>query len=193
MLKRTPLPGVAGGAGASGAAGTLVVAVAIIASAAVASVVISYPTPSDTALSLKAPPVVWSAGPDSSGNGFVASWTLSSNQTYYSVTLKPVPEANVTWGNLTTLKNQDTAAWNVVVSGTSVAANTKIVGFRLEFYAYGTDALLGAMNLTAGSPSVNLGSLSAGSSCYVKAYIQLATNTAASDLPASVAISLTLT
>jgi len=193
MLKRTPLPGATGGAGLSGATGGIVVAVALVASAAVASVVISYPTPSTASLTLKAPPVVWSAGPDSSGNGFVASWALSANQTYYTVTLKPVPEANVTWGNLTTLKNQDSAAWTVQVGGTSVAAYSKIITFRLEFYAYGTDAFVGAMNLTAGSPSVSLGSMSAGASYYAKASIQLATDTSTSDLPSSVQISLALT
>ncbi|GEM_PF-2610275 len=190
MIKRPPWGAGASGLSASGSG--LVVAIALIASAAVASVVITYPTPSTATLSLKPPPVVWSAGPDSSGNGFVASWTLSSNATFYTVTLKPVPEANVTWSNLTSLTNQDSSAWSVTVSGTSVSSFSKIISFRLEFYAYGSNSLVGAMNLTAGSPSVSLGSLAAGSSVYVKSYVQLATGTSASDLPASVDVSLSL-
>ena len=180
-----------GSSGVGQAAGT-VVALTLVASAAVASVLVSYPVPSSESLSLKAPPLVWSAGPDSGGNGFAASWALSSNATYYTVTLRPVPEANVTWGNLTTLTNSDSQAWNVLVTGGSVSAYPKIVGFRMEFYAYGTNALVGAMNLTAASPSASLGSMAAGASYYAKSYVQLATGTSASDLPASVQISLSL-
>ena len=179
----------------SGAPGPLLgtaVAISLVTTAAVAAMVISYPTPASASLTLKAPPVVWSAGPDSSGNTFVASWSLSSNATFYTVTLKPVPEANVTWGNITSISNQDTVAWNVVVSGTSVSSNAKIITFRLEFYNYGTNAIIGAMNLTAASPSVNLGSMAAGSNYYVKSYIELATNTAQSDIPSTVQISLAL-
>lgn len=190
MVKRPLGAGASGGLAASGPG--LVVALALIATAAVASVVITYPVPSSESMTLKAPPVVWSAGPDSSGNAFVASWSLSSNATYYSIILHPVPEANVTWTNITTLSNQDSAAWTVTVSGTSVSANTKIVAFRLEFYNYGTNALVGAMNLTAASPSVNLGSMAAGANYYVKSYVQLDTGTSASDLPSSVSISLSL-
>ena len=180
----------------SGAPGPVVgtaVAITLVTTAAVAAMVISYPTPAAANLTLKAPPVVWSAGPDSSGNVFVASWTLSSNATYYTVTMKPVPEANVTWGNITSISNQDTQAWNVAVSATSVSGYSKIQSFRLEFYNYGTNALVGAMNLTAGSPSVDLGSMAAGANYYVKSNIQLATGTSASDLPAAVQISLSLT
>ncbi|MEA3199900.1 MAG: hypothetical protein QOE90_1328 [Thermoplasmata archaeon] len=187
MLKRL-LQGVPSAAPAAGIA----TAIALVAAAAVASMVVSYPTPAAATLSLRTPPVVWSAGPDSSATGFASSWSLSSNATYFTLTLKPIPEANVTWGNLTSLTNQDTAAWTVTVSGTSVASYSKIVTIRLEFYAYGTNSLVGAMNLTAGSPSVSLGSLAAGSSVYAKMYVQLATGTSASDLPASVDITLGL-
>ncbi|MFA5862085.1 MAG: hypothetical protein WDA16_10365 [Candidatus Thermoplasmatota archaeon] len=172
--------------------GGALLALILVTGAAVASMLVTYPVPATQSFSLRGAPVVWAAGPDSTGNGFVASWSLSSNATYYTITLKPVPEANVTWSNLTTLTNADTQAWNVVVSGSSVSAYPKIVGFRMEFYNYAGGALVGAMNLTAASPSVNLGSLAAGANYYVKSYIQLATGTSASDLPASIQISLTL-
>jgi hypothetical protein len=176
----------------AGRAGSLALAVTLLASAAVASVVISYTTPSTVSLTVKPPPVAWAAGPDSSGNTLVSSWTLSSNATYYSLTVKPVPEANVTWGNLTTLSNVDSQAWSVTVTASSLSAYPKVVGARMEFYAYGTNALVGAMNLTAASPSVSLGSLAAGASVYEKAYIQLATGTGASDLPSSIQVSLSI-
>lgn len=194
MAKRAFLTRLAAGSsvGSAAPAAGLVAAFALVASAAVASVVVSYPAPATASFTLRTPPVVWSAGPDASAAGFASSWTLSSNATYFTLTLKPIPEANVTWGNLTSLTNQDTTAWTVSVSGTSVAAYPKIVTVRLEFYAYGTNSLVGAMNLTAGSPSVSLGSLAAGASVYTKAYVQLATGTSASDLPASIDISLGL-
>lgn len=170
----------------------VVAASLLFTGAAVASMVLSYPTPSTATFSLKAPPVVWQAGPDSSGNSFVAAWSLSQNATYFTLTLRPVPEANVTWGNLTTLSNQDTQAWNVAVSATSLSAYPNVVSFRIEFYAYGTNTLVGAMNLTSASPSLNLGSMAAGTSHYVKTSIQLGTGATPADLPSSVQVSLAL-
>ncbi|HEV8359435.1 MAG TPA: hypothetical protein VGR28_03160 [Candidatus Thermoplasmatota archaeon] len=164
----------------------------LLASASYAAVSVAYTTSSAHSFTLKPAPVVWVAGPDSSGNNFVASFSLSSNATYYSITLKPVPEANVTWGNLTTLKNQDTVAYTVTVSGTSVSSYSKILDFAAEFHAYGTDALVGALDLRQGSPSVSLGALAAGSQLYVKLYAKLDTDTGAADLPSSVTFSLTL-
>lgn len=167
----------------------------LVSSAAVAAVVLTYNTGSTTALSLKAPPVSWVAGPDSSGNAFVASWALSSNATYYSITLKPVPEANVTWQNLTTLQNADSVAYSAVtITGSSVSAYSKILAFRLEFFDYAAPSTVaGALDLRAASPSLELGSLAAGQKYFVKAYIKLDTGAGAQDLPASVSVSLSVT
>ena len=165
----------------------------LVASAAVAAVLVTYNTSSSATLSIRAPPIQWAAGPDSSGNGFVASWALSANRTYYSITMHPVPEANVTWGNLTTLTNADSAAWNVQVTGTDLSSGySKITTFRLEFLN-GAGTVVGAMNLTAsGQNTLNLGSMVAGQSYYVRAIIQLATNTGSQDLPSSVSLSLSI-
>lgn len=167
----------------------------LVSTAAVAAVLMTYNTPSTATLALKAPPVGWVAGPDSSGNSFVAAWTLSDNATYYTITLKPVPEANVTWGNLTTLRNTDTVAYSsVTVAGTSVAANTKILAFRLEFYDYAAPStVVGALDLRAASPSLDLGAMPAGTSYFVKAYVKLDTGTGAQDLPGPISITLSIT
>ena len=162
----------------------------LVASAAVAGVLVTYNTSSTQTLSLKAPPVQWAAGADSSGNGFVASWSLSGNHTYYSIQLSPVPEANVTWGNLTTLTNTDTSAWTVQVSGTNLASYSKITTFRLEFYNPG--GVVAALNLTSGTTTVSLGSMAPNASLSVRATIQLAAGTGAQDLPASVDLSLAI-
>lgn len=170
------------------------VALMLVGGAAVAAVTVTYTTPSTQNLILKDPPLQWMAGPDSSGNNYVASWTLSGNRTSYTITLKPVPEANVTWGNLTTLANNDTASYSAVtVTGTSVAGNAKILDFRMEFRNYGTDAAMGTLNLRDASPSVNLGTLAAGARYYTKVYLKLDTNTVQSDLPSSVTITLSFT
>lgn len=163
-----------------------------VASAAVAGVLLSYNTSSTAALAIKPPPIVWSAGPDSSGNNFVSSWSLSANATYWSLTLKPVPEANITWENLTTLTNQDSAADTIAVTGTDLSGYSKVLAARLEFYAYGTNTLVGSMDLKNGA-SVSLGSMAAGASYYVKAYVKLDTNTGQQDLPSDVSISVSIT
>lgn len=163
----------------------------LVASAAAASVLVSYNTSSTTSFSLKAPPITWAAGPDASGNNYVASWSLSGNATYYTVTLKPVPEVNVTWENITTLHNTDTAAYHVWVNGTSVSSNTKILAFRLEFFSYSSPSTLaGALDLRQASPSLDLGTVAAGGAYFVKAYVKLDTGAGSQDLPSSVTVSL---
>lgn len=163
-----------------------------VSSAAVAGVLLTYNTSSTATLSLKAPPVVWVAGPDSAGNSFVSSWSLSGNATYFSLTLKPVPEANVTWQNLTTLKNSDTAAYTVSISGTDLSGYAKILAARVEFYNYGTNTLVGSMDLKNGA-SLNLGSMAADAHYYTKVYVRLDASTGTQDLPSSLSISVSLT
>lgn len=162
----------------------------LVASAAVAGVLLTYNTSSASTLTIKAPPVQWGAGSDASNTGFVPSWALSSNRTYFTVTLNSVPEGNVTWGNLTTLTNADTAAWNVQVSGPDLSSYTHVTTFRLEFY--NPNGVVGALNLTAGQTSLNLGSLAAGGSLSVRVIAQLTSGTGLQDLPPAIAISLTL-
>ena len=164
----------------------------LVASAAYAAVSISYSTASTASIEVRDAPVVWSAGPDSEAGGYAADWSLSSNATYYSVTLKPVPEATVTWGNLSTLKNQDDSAHVVTISGDSVDAYPKILAFNVKFYRYHTDELVGTLDLTAASPSLALGTLAAGDELYARAAIQLDSGAGNEDVPASVGISLTV-
>lgn len=167
----------------------------LVSSAAVAAVMLTYNTPSTATLSLKSAPITWSAGPDSTGNAFVASWALSTDSTYYGITLKPVPEANVTWGNLTTLRNGDSVSYSsVVVTADSLSAKPKVLAFRLEFYDYAAPSTVaGSLDLKQASPSLSLGAMSAGQSYFVKAYIKLDSGTGAPDLPGSIGIAVTVT
>lgn len=164
-----------------------------MASAAIASVTITYNTSTTITPSLKAPPIIWVGGPDSSGNNFAASFTLSSNATFYTITIKPVPEANVTWGNFTTLRNQASEAYTVTVTGTSVSANGKILDMKMVFKSYVTDAVVATLDFRDASPSASLGSVSAGAYVYTTLFLKLDTATNAADLPSSVSVSLSIT
>lgn len=167
-----------------------ILALTIVSSAAIAGVLVSYNTGSSSSFTLKAPPVVWAAGPDSSGNDYVASWSLSPNATWYSLTLKPVPEANVTWENLTIMSNADASARSVTITATSVSAYTEILDFRLEFYGYGNDTLMGGLDLRTASPESAAIHMPAGASYYTRAYIKLDDGTGQEDLPSSVDVTL---
>ncbi|MBI4394133.1 MAG: hypothetical protein HY556_10125 [Euryarchaeota archaeon] len=164
----------------------------LVASAAIAAVTITYNTSSTITPSLKAPPMIWAGGPDSSGNNFVASFSLSSNATYYTITIKPVPEANVTFSNFTTLRNQASEAYTVTVTGTSVSSNTKILEMKMVFHNYVSDSVVATLDFRAGSPSASLGSVSASAYMYTVLFIKLDTGTNAADLPSSVTVSLTV-
>ncbi|MFA5862365.1 MAG: hypothetical protein WDA16_11795 [Candidatus Thermoplasmatota archaeon] len=171
-------------------------AIVLVASAAIAAVLLSYTNSSTVTVTLKAPPVIWTAGPDSSGNVFVSGMAISSNATYFSITLKPVPEANVTWSNLTTVKNQDSSSvTDVTVTGTSLAAYTAYTTVaRLEFYDYAAPStIVATLDLTQASPSADLGALTAGQQLFAKAYMKVASGTGQQNIPASITLSLTVT
>lgn len=167
-------------------------AILLVATAATGAVTLTYSTSSTNTLNLKDPPIQWASGPDSSGNNFVASFSLSTNKTFYTVTLKPVPEANVTWGNFSSLKNVASESYSVTVTGTSVSSNAKILDFKLEFRNYGTDAVVATLNLKDASPTTGAFTMAASANHYVKMYIKLDTGTGAADIPASVTLSLTI-
>ncbi|MGQ0536795.1 MAG: hypothetical protein ACT4PT_12085 [Methanobacteriota archaeon] len=163
----------------------------LVAGSVVAAVTITYFTNSTVTPTLKAPPVVWAAGADSAGNNYVSSFTLSSNATYFTITLRPIPEVQVVWGNLTTLTNTDSAAHTVTVTGTSLSSNAKVLTASVEFYTFG-NALVATLNLKDASPSASLGSVSASTGYYTKWTVRLDTATAQGDLPATVTLGLTV-
>lgn len=168
----------------------------LVAGAAVAAVVIAYSSPSTATLTLKAAPVIWIAGPDSTSNNYVSGMTVSNNATFFTITLKPVPEANVTWSNLTTIKNQDTTSVaDVTVTGTSLASYTAYFTVaRVEFYNYATPATIaGTLDLTQSSPSVDLGSLAAGTQLFAKVYVKTASGTGQQNIPSSITLSVAVT
>ncbi|MGQ0535325.1 MAG: hypothetical protein ACT4PT_04560 [Methanobacteriota archaeon] len=171
---------------------SVAMALLLVAMMSTAAVSIAYNTQSTQTLSLLAPPIVWIAGPDSSGNDHVASWTLSSNATFFTITVKPVPEANVTWGNLTTLKNQGSTSKTVTVTGTSASSYVKILDWKIQFFEYSNDALIGTLDMKAGSPSVALGARTAGQQAYAKQWIKLDNGTGQGDLPSTVNVGLTI-
>lgn len=171
----------------------VLLALSLVAAGAYAAVVVNYNLASTGTLSLKPPPIVWVAGPDSSGNPFVASFFLSNNATYYNVTIKPVPEANVTWSNFTTLKNQDTTSYSVTVTGSSASGFSKVLDYKVEFHNWTGDTLIGTLDLRNASPSVTLGQMSPGVQWYTKVYIKLDTGTGAQDLPSTTTMTLSIT
>jgi hypothetical protein len=170
-----------------------VAALAFVGAGVWGAITVVYNSASTATVKVQAPPVVWSAGPDASDSLFVHSFTLSANRTQFAVTINPVPEANVTWGNFTTLTNQAAAPVGVVVTGSSAAAHEKVLEFRLAFYQYGTNALLGTLNVRDANPTLDLGTLAPGAKVYVKVIVKLDTAAGLNNLPSSIAVGLTVT
>ncbi|MGQ0535327.1 MAG: hypothetical protein ACT4PT_04570 [Methanobacteriota archaeon] len=171
------------------------VSLMMISMTASAAVTVSYSTQSriDHVLSTLFP-VVWEAGPDSSGNDYVSSFTVSPNGTYFTITLKPLPEGNVTWGNLTSIKNAGTVNRTITVNATSVQNYTKIMTYRIAFFRWSDGAHLGTLDLKASAnPTITLGGLGASERWFTRVYIQLDDGAGATDIPASVSLGLTVT
>jgi hypothetical protein len=122
--------------------------------------------------------------------------SVSSNGTYFTVTLKPVPEANVTWSNLTTIKDQSSSSVSdVTVTGASLSTYTSYITVaRVEFYNYASPGTLaGTLDLTQASPSVDLGAFTAGEQLFAKAYMKVATGTGQQNIPGTFTMGITVT
>ncbi|MGQ0535322.1 MAG: hypothetical protein ACT4PT_04545 [Methanobacteriota archaeon] len=170
---------------------SLLVTLILLAAIASAAVSMTYRTQSTATVSLQNPPIVWYAGDDFSGNEYVTAGVISGNRTYFNITVKPLPEANVTWANLTYLKNQASAAKTVTVTGTSLVSYAKIFRWQLAFF-HSDNTYLGTLDLLTASPSLSLGSRAAGSNAYTKMYVELADGTGQNDLPSTINIGLTI-
>lgn len=153
-----------------------VIAALALVGTATAAVTLAYANSSPLALGVKAAPVVYSAGADGGVSDYVPSFAISTNATYFTSTIRGVPEATVTIDELLRVSNVDTRAHAVTIS-TSQVTNAFVTAYKLEFYDGAT--LVGTLDLKAASPSVTFPTLAAGKTLTAKATLALASGAGA--------------
>lgn len=145
-------------------------ALVAIAGTAAAAFTLAYGS-SSQGLAVKAAPVVWQAGADAAVADYVPAFTLSTNATSFTMTIRGIPEVPVTMSDLIRLKNLDARTHTVTLATTQVT-NTNVLAYKLDFYD--GETLVGTLDFKSESPSVTFTDIAAGQTLTAKATISLA-------------------
>lgn len=143
---------------------------AIIGTAA-AAISLTYSTTSSQALSTKPVPVTYIAGADSGLSDYVTAFSISTNKTSFSASVKGVPEATVVIGDLVDVSNVDSRAHTVTIS-TTQNTNALVTAYKIDWFDGVTN--VGTLDFKTASPSVTFTNMAAGKTYVGRATITLA-------------------
>jgi hypothetical protein len=148
-----------------------IVGVLVLAGTAAAAVSLTYATTSSQALGVKTVPVQYAAGPDAALGDYVTAFSISTNKTYYTATLKGVPESIVTLGDVVDVTNVDARAHNVTLTAPQ-NANANVLVYKVDWYDGAT--LVGTLDFKAASPSATFSGMAAAKTYAGKVTVHLA-------------------
>lgn len=151
----------------------------VLVGTAAAAISLTYTATSSQSLGVKAAPVTFSAGADGGVSDYVPSLSLSTNKTSFTATLKGVPEATVTLGDLVDLSNVDSRAHSVTITAPQ-NSNSFVTAYKVDWYDGAT--LVGTLDFKAASPSVSFASMVAGKVYAAKVTITLAAGAGANNV-----------
>lgn len=143
---------------------------AIVGTAA-AAITLTYTTTSSQTLSTKAVPVTYVSGADSAISDYVTAFSISTNKTSFSASVKGVPEATVVIGDLVDVSNVDTRVHTVTVS-TAQNTNALVTAYKIDWFDGATN--VGTLDFKAASPSVTFTNMAAAKTYVGKVTITLA-------------------
>lgn len=164
-----------------------------VLSVATAAITLTYTTTSTLTTSVTPPPIQLVAGTDTGSlSDYVTAFTISTNKTYVTTTVKGVPEATLAVGSFLKIQNVDDASHGVTLSTANVT-NSLVTAYTLEVYDT-TPALQGTLNLRAATatPSVTF-TVPAGETWTLKLTLTLATGAGADNVALSNSLTLATT
>lgn len=168
----------------------VVVAIVAFTGLAAAAITLTYTTSSTVTTSVAAVPVQFLAGTDAGPSAlgtYVSSYSISTNRTHITTTLKGVPEASVVMGSFFRLQNVDTAS-HAVTLATPQVTNAYVTAYRFEVYD-ASDALQATLDLKAGAPSATF-TMPAGSTYTAKLTLTLASGAGADNVALTNALTM---
>lgn len=183
---------VAGRMGALSQAKYGVVALLLVTGIAAAAITITYTNTSTVTTGVTPAPVQFVAGDDAgpaSLTDYVTAYSISTNKTYMTATVKGVPEATLTVDSFFKLQNVDDAAHTVTLS-TPQVSNAYVTAYTIELYSDG-DVLQDTLTFTAASPS-GAATIPASTTYYGKLTLTLATGAGNDNVALSNALTMTV-
>lgn len=169
-----------------------VLAVLAVAGFAAAAVTITYATTSTITTGVTSAPVQFLAGTDagpSALSDYVTAYTISANKTYFTSTVKGVPEATLLVGSYFRLQNVDDTTKSVTLSTTQVS-NAYVGAYTVQILD-GSSSVVGTLTLTEASPSVTF-NLPAGETYTGRLTLTLLTGAGANNVALTNALSMTV-
>lgn len=170
-----------------------VLAIVILTGMAAAAITVTYTTASTLTTSVTPPPIQLLAGDDTGSlTDYVTAFSISTNKTYLTSTVKGVPEATLTIGSFFKIENVDDVAHTVTLSAPNVT-NSLATAYTIEIYD-GSSALVDTLDLreATATPSAQA-TIPAGEVYYTKLTLTLDTGAGANNVALSNAVSLSFT
>lgn len=168
----------------------------LFAGVVTAAITVVYTTTSTITTQTTEPPIQILAGDDAGPatlTDYVTAYTISTNKTYFTSTVKGVPEATLTVDSFFKIDNVDDASHGVTIS-TAQVTDADVVAYTLEIYN-SADTLQATLDLKAASPSASITVPADGGNepFYATLTLELASGTTDAALGGGIASALTLT
>lgn len=174
---------------ASTAAHPVLAALLAISTVGAAAIVVTYTTDSTVQTQTTDPPVQLATGGDTgSTSDYVTAFSLSTNNTYLTSTVKGVPEANLTIDSYFKIENVDDTSRSVTLS-TAQVTDTDVTDYSILVLDGST--VKGHLDLEAASPSTTF-TLPASTTYDAKLHLELASGTTDADLGGGLSTTISL-
>lgn len=170
----------------------LAVAAVVMVGVAAAAITLTYTTTSTVNTSVTPPPIQFVAGADAGPaalTDYVTAFTISTNKTYLTSTVKGVPEASLVVGSYLKLRNVDAADPHSVTLTTTQVTNAYVTAYTLQIYNGTSDALAATLDLRAASPTASF-TIGPGEDFYGRLTLTLATGAGADNVALTNALTL---
>lgn len=170
-----------------------IAALILVSGVAAAAITVTYTTTSTLTTGVTPPPIQFVAGDDTGAlTDYVTAYTISTNKTYLTTSVKGVPEATLVVGSFFKLQNIDDASHAVTLSAANVT-NSLVTAYTIQIYD-NSNALVSTLNLRDTSSTVTASAtIPAGTTYYTKLTLTLAATAGANNVALSDAITLTFT
>lgn len=174
---------------ASAVAHPVLAIVVAISTLGAGAIVVTYTTDSTVTTETTPPPVQFATGGDTGSTGdYVTAFSLSTNKTYLTSTVKGVPEANLTIDSYFKLTNVDDTSKSVTLS-TAQVSDADVTDYSIIILDGST--VKGHLDLKAASPTTTF-SLPSSTTYDAKLHLELASGTTDADLSGGLSNSISL-
>lgn len=170
-----------------------IAAVLVVSGLAAAAITVTYTTNSTVTTTVTPPPIQFVAGDDTGSlTDYVTAFTISTNKTYLTTSVKGVPEATLSVGSFFKLSNIDDASHTVTLS-TSNVTNSLVTVYTIEILNAG-GTTVDTLNLRAASGTVSASAaIPAATTFSTRVTLTLASTAGANNVDLSNSLALTFT